>query len=120
MDRIADSQNPTLGSLLHARALSSSRRRLVLDLGVGAAVSAIALWVRPGGWVALVCGGVCLAMYGGWAIAEGHLEALPSELPRLPRFVWQTVRGTSASCGIVAAFMLMFALIATALGTWIS
>jgi hypothetical protein len=112
--------NASLGVMLHARALSTSAIRLTLDLILGGAVSAAAIWFRPSWWLQLASAGLCFAMYGAWAFAERHLESAAAEISRPAEIVWGAFRGLTAAAGMIAAVTLACSVAAATLGNWIS
>jgi hypothetical protein len=106
--------------VLHARALATPAIRLALDLILGGAAAAAALWFRPIGWVQLTSGGLCFALYGAWAFAERHLEADKAEISRAAELAWGGLRAVSAALGMIAAVTLACSVAAAMLGNWIS
>jgi hypothetical protein len=110
----------SLADFLHARALTTARSRLAIDLFGGALVAAVVLWARPVGWTVLASAGFCFSMYGLWAIADRHLQADSRDQPASIEFGWLAVRMSAAGLGLAALFALLFALLGLALGTWIS
>lgn len=113
-------QNTTLASILHERALDTPWRRLVFDLAGGTLVASYALWWRPKGWLFFASAGVCFAMYALWAMAECNLEDYSMEMTRVQRVAWRATSVVTAIAGVLAVFTLMFAAIGPLLGTWIS
>jgi len=112
--------NASLVSILHARAVASSPRRLALDMIVGSLVAAAASWARAFGWITLMCAGLCFACYGLWAFAERALETGPELMSRPTEIVWSVVRVLSAIGGLAALLVMTFSLVSVMLGTWIS
>lgn len=110
----------SLVDFLHARALSATPGRLALDLIGGVLVVGVALWARPAGWTVLASAGFCFSMYGLWAVSERRLQSDSRDIPVLIEFGWLAVRTSAAWLGVAALFMLLFALLSLALGTWIS
>ena len=120
MGPVTATQNPTLASILHDRALATPWRRLVFDLAVGTLIASYALWWRPRGWMLFASAGVCFAMYAVWAMAECTLEESWAAMTRGQRFAWRLTSALSAIVGVFAAFALMLAAIGPLLGRWIS
>lgn len=114
--------NPSasLSELLHARALSTAPSRLWLDLAVGITVVAVAVWIRPIGWVALASAGLCFAMYGLWSVSERQLQPDDGTASSRARVTWRVVHGITTLLGLIALVALLFALLGLTLGTWIS
>jgi Flp pilus assembly protein TadB len=110
----------SLAEFLHARALASSPRRLILDLVGGAAVAACAVWARPYGWVVLVSASLSFAMFGAWSVAERRLQRAPEEGREITEFLWFFVRTATAGVGLLGVMVSIFALLYLTLGTWIS
>lgn len=108
--------NAGLAELLSARARRTSPQRLALDVIGGVLVAAVAVWARPGGWVALAAAAACFACYGVWAVAEVRL--LPRPWPeRVPREgLWRAVQGVAALLGVGTFVLFLFAALGVALG----
>ena len=114
-------QNASMGAFLHARALSSSRRRLVLDVILGTAVALPAIVFRPPAWLIVAGIGVCFASYGLWAIAERELS-MPREfaLGEKKRAGLIALRGIMAVIGVISVMLLMATVVAAGVGNWVS
>lgn len=110
----------SLAEFLHARALASAPSRLVIDFVGGALVAGAALWARPPGWAVLASAGLCLSMYGVWAVSERRLKADSPDLSVVSEFVWLAARTSAALLGLASLGALLFSLLALALGRWIS
>ena len=114
-------QNASMGAFLHARALSSSWRRVILDAIVGTAVALVAIVLRPPAWVIIAGIGICFASYGLWAIAERELsmprESAPGETKRVALIA---LRGIMAVIAVITVMLLMATVVAKGLGNWIS
>lgn len=109
----------TLAEFLHERALATAPTRLGLDLVGGALVGGAALWARPPGWAVVASAGLCLSMYGMWAVSERRLQAESQDMPAFVEFAWLLARSGAALLGLASLGALMFALLALALGGWI-
>lgn len=112
--------NATLSSMLHARAVAATPRRLALDIVLGTAVAAFAAWARMFGWITLLCAGLCFACYGIWAVAERQLETGPSSISVAREYAFTLLRGIAALGGMSALLVMSFSLISVMLGHWIS
>lgn len=112
--------NATLALMLHTRALATPAHRLVLDVLLGGAAAALALWFRPVIWVQLGSAGLCFATYGIWAFAERHIENSTDEVSRTEELLWGGVRGVAAGLGMISAVALATSVAGAMLGTWIS
>lgn len=110
----------TLPEFLRARALGSTPRRLAFDVIGGSAIAVAALWAKPPGWTVLASAASCFAMYGLWAVAERHAEGGAREGRAVAEYAWFVLRASAAGIGVVAFLTLVFVLLGTALGTWIS
>ncbi len=109
----------SLAEFLHERALVTAPRRLVIDVVGGALVAGAALWARPPGWAVVASAGLCLSLYGVWAVSERRLQAESSDMPAFVEFVWLLARSSAALLGLASLGALVFALLALALGGWI-
>lgn len=112
--------NASLASVLHARAVTATTRRLVLDVIVGCVVTVGALLLQPPGTMLFAAAGACSAAYGAWAFAERTLEDEQADMPRTSEIALSVARGAAAIVGIGAALVLLLALISGTPGTWIS
>lgn len=112
--------NARMGELLHERAFTASRTRLLIDVIGGALVVLAATIARPKGWVVLGSAGLCFLAYGVWASAERHLAWQESPLSVRVSRTWRATRAGALVVGVVAIVFLMFSVLYLALGTWIS
>ena len=107
--------------LFHAlavRARETSDGRLALAVMGGFATTlSMAVW-RPAGWLIIGGVGLCTAAFGAWGIADRELAE--SCGPRSISVVLRGVRVLSVALGVCAAIGAALALLAAALGTWIS
>ena len=116
----------SLPELLATRARSSSDLRLALDVAVGLAAGAAAIWWHPSGWVAALSAALCFAAFGTWGLADRALRARRETIELIPRprripdGALVAMRVAAAGVGAGAAVVLAFALLAASLGTWIS
>ncbi len=110
----------SLAEFLHERALVTAPTRLLIDLVGGALVAAAALWARPPGWTVVASAGLCLSMYGVWAVAERRLQPVSTEMRAFVEFAWLATRACAALLGLASLGAFLFSLLALALGTWIS
>ena len=110
----------SLGEFLHERALVTAPTRLGLDVVGGALVAGAALWARPPGWTVVASAGTCLSLYGVWAVAERRLQRASSDTPAFVEFAWLAARASATLLGLAALGAFLFALLALALGRWIS
>lgn len=110
------------GDLLHAlasRARATSDGRLVVAVVAGlAAALAIAVW-RPPAWLVLASGGMCVAAFGAWGIADRELAERP-RTSGMPAAALRTVRLLSLVLGATAAIVTVLNVLGMVLGTWIS
>jgi len=77
----------------------------------------VAVW-RPPGWLIIGGVGLCTAAFGAWGIADRELAE--SCRARSISVVLRGVRVLSVALGVCAAIGAALALLAAALGTWIS
>ena len=108
----------TLPALLAQRARHASDGRLALDVGGGLVIAAVALVLRPPGWVPLLSAALCFVAFGSWGItdrmlSEGGRNDIVTRLLRL-------ALGAAVVVGTCAAIVLTLTLFGMALGTWIS
>lgn len=120
MVAVSMNSDSSLGAFLHARALVSSPRRLLIDVVVGAMLAMLALWLKPIAWPLLASAGFCLAAYGIWAMAERHIEQWTGDESRRQRGTWRALSGVSALVGLLALGIMLSAFVMLSLGTWIS
>lgn len=112
--------NASLGSILHARAVAASPRRLMLDVAIGSAVAGASAWAHTFGWITLTCAGLCFAFYGIWAFAERRLETGPELMSQSEEMGFSALRVVAAVCGLSSLLVMAFSLVSATLGTWIS
>jgi hypothetical protein len=110
----------TLTQVLSARALRTDPSRLWIDVVGGTAVSAVALWARPTGWVVIASAAGCALAYGVWACAERALRALPWPFPQSIERRWQAVRTVAGVVGLAAFALFLLSFVGLALGPIIS
>lgn len=109
----------SLPELLAHRARHASDARLALDAIAGTLAALAASLLRPPGWVALLAAALCFATYGAWGILDRELVERTAIRPALSR-VLRAGRASAAAVGALAALTLILAVVALALGTWIS
>jgi len=110
----------SLPEFLAHRAKSASVRRLSIDLIIGLAGFAAALYWRPSGWLAGAGLALCFFAYGGWGIADrARSNAVAREGP-LPRALLEALCILLVAVGALATATLLYGVWAIALGTWIS
>ena len=104
----------TLADVLGARAERTPTARLLLDIGGGILIAAVAIWARPLGWFLLAAVAGCVACYGTWAVARRRFRtaATPGG--------WRLLARIAGGLGIAAFVFLLFALLGVALGRQIS
>lgn len=120
MEPIGTDPVVTLPEFLGARARASTARRLAFDVVGGGAIAVAALWAKPPGWAILASAAMCFAMYGVWAVAERHVGADARDGSAVTEYAWFVLRTSAAAMGLAAFLALIFVLLGTALGTWIS
>lgn len=108
----------TLPALLAARARGASDLRLTLDCAVGLLAALLIAFGRPPLWPALLPAAVCFLAYGTWGIADRELRQA-SRSPAAASAL-RALRALAAAAGYGAGVVLLFALVALALGQWIS
>ncbi len=114
-------QNASMAAFLHARAVASTHRRIVADIVLGVTVVILALSLRPPAWVFIAGIGACFASYGLWAIAERTLSIdRKVALGTRKRSALVALRGLMTVVGVIALMILVAAVVAGGLGTWIS
>ena len=101
---------------VRARATSDGRLALAVMGGFATTLS-MAVW-RPAGWLIIGGVGLCTAAFGAWGIADRELAE--SCAARSISVVLRGVRVLSVALGVCAAIGAALALLAAALGTWIS
>ena len=74
----------SLPELLAARARSSSDLRLTLDVAVGLAAGAVAVWWHPTGWIVALSAALCFAAFGAWGLADRALRARHATIELIP------------------------------------
>lgn len=110
----------SLTEVLSARALRAPPSRLWIDVLGGAAVTGVALWARPTGWVVIASAAGCAMAYGVWACAERALRGLAFPFPQVIERRWQMVRTIAGVVGLAAFVLFLLAFIGLALGPIIS
>ena len=113
-------RNASLGEILHARAMHTSRGRLGMDIVGGAIVAGAMAWARPKGWLALLAAAVCFLAYGVWATAERRLQPVEWPARISHESVWRAVHVACAFIGLAAFCLLLLAFLGLALGKIIS
>ncbi len=107
-----------LPELLAARARRASDVRLSLNAAGGLIAAAVIAAGRPPLWPALLPAAVCFLAYGIWGITDralGDVVGSPATAGGL-----RVLRGIAAVAGFGAGIALLFAVLALALGQWIS
>ena len=108
--------------LFHAlatRARATSDGWLVLAVVGGSTATLIIAVLRPTAWLVIASLGVCTAAFGAWGIADREL-AESCGARSISVVVLRGVRVLSVALGVCAAIGAALALLAAALGTWIS
>ena len=111
-------RHPTLAELLSTRARGASDLRLAIDVAVGVVLAVVvAIW-RPPVWPVILAAGLCFGAFGAWGIADRELRERGEGSPSSR---WLRLgRQAAALLGTVAGIALLLAVMALALGTWIS
>lgn len=110
----------SLPEFLAHRAKSASVRRLSIDVAVGAAGFAAALFWRPAGWLVIASLALIFFAYGGWGIADrarSGAAARGNELLCAGMGAFCFLMGAVGALAVATALLGMWAI---ALGTWIS
>ena len=134
----ADAEDARLDELLAARARAASDGRLVIDVIVGAALVGAALVWRPLAWVVIGSAGCCVLAFGAWGISDREIreqtgdrsllteptpgpggQVSPVRAPLRIR-VLTICRAVAVVGGAVSGLLLILALCAMALGSWVS
>jgi len=110
----------SLSEFLAHRARSASIRRLSLDLAVGIAGAAAALWWRPVAWLVVTSLALCFFAYGAWGLADRARSRVSMRNHRVANAAMEALCAAMAAVGVVAAAGLLLSVWAIALGTWIS
>jgi hypothetical protein len=110
----------SLPEFLAHRAKSASARRLSIDLLVGLAGLAAALYWRPSAWLVLASLALCFFAYGGWGIADRARSSTATGAHVLLRAMTEALCALMIAAGMLAVGSLLFSVWALALGTWIS
>ncbi|MBL0937688.1 MAG: hypothetical protein IBJ03_02275 [Gemmatimonadaceae bacterium] len=115
-------EDATLAAVLHRYSQRAERSELATEIGLGATVAVVALWLRPGSWVVWLAVGVGLTMLGTWAWADRAVDRTIAQTDSESGAakLWRALRGTAALFGISAALVTAFAGVSRLLGTWIS
>lgn len=112
--------NATLSSMLHARAVAATPRRLYLDIAGGSAVVVAAALTQPYGWITMACAGLCFASYGIWALCERRMETGATPLEHSEEVALGAVRFVVSITGFAAFLVMAFSFTSVLLGHWIS
>ena len=110
----------TLAEVLTARARAASDGRLVLNSVGGIVVIAAAVFWRPPAALFVIAVGTCFVAYGVWGIAQRELDERGGAAGTRARVILVGIRTVATCIAAVALGVVLFALLATALGTWIS
>jgi hypothetical protein len=110
----------SLSEFLAHRARSASIRRLSLDLAVGTAGAAAALWWRPVAWLVLTSLALCFFAYGAWGLVDRARSRVGVRYHRLANVCLDVICAAMGALGVLAAAGLLLGVWAIALGTWIS
>jgi cbb3-type cytochrome oxidase subunit 3 len=110
----------SLAEFLAYRARSASIRRLSLDLVVGLAGGAAALWWRPSAWLVLVSLALCFFAYGAWGLADRARSRVATQGNRFASTSLDALCAAMGVVGVLATAGLLLGVWAIALGTWIS
>ncbi len=107
-----------LPDLLAARARNASDVRLAVNTAGGLIAGGVLAATRPPLWAALLPAAVCFLAYGTWGITDrvlregGHAPTAAKAL--------RALRGAAAAIGFGAGIVFLLAVLALALGQWIS
>ena len=119
--RSHDDDGESIFAVAAALARRATDGQLVIAAAVGVASAAIVGLVRPGWWL-LALPLLSIGAFGIWGIAERtSAERLARLGPSFPgHHALVGVRVAAAIIGTLAATLTLLALVARALGTWIS
>ena len=109
----------SLSEFLAHRARSASVRRLAIDLAVGVAGFAAALYWRTAGWLLVASLALMFLAYGAWGLAD-RARSVATGDSRLSRTLMDALCVVLGAAGVFAAAALLYGIWAAALGTWIS
>jgi hypothetical protein len=116
-----DQESENVFALVAQLARRASDGQLVVAAGVGIASAAIIGLLRPSWWLAALPL-LCVGSFGIWGIAERTAAERQARLG--PAFVGRgtlaAIRITAAVIGTVAGVLALLAIVARAIGTWIS
>jgi len=110
----------SLPEFLAHRAKSASIRRLSIDVAVGIAGSAAALWWRPTAWLVLTSASLLFFAYGAWGLADRARSHAATQRSRLASTSMDAFCAAMGAVGVLATAGLLLGVWAIALGTWIS
>ncbi|HEV2018325.1 MAG TPA: hypothetical protein VGQ98_08505 [Gemmatimonadaceae bacterium] len=110
----------SLPEFLVHRARSASVRRLSIDVAVGVAGFAAALYWRPAGWLVVASLALIFIAYGGWGIADRARSIAATRDSRLSHTLLRALCFLLGATGVLATAALLYSVWAIALGTWIS
>jgi len=110
----------SLPEFLAHRARSASIRRLSVDLAVGAAGFAAAIYWRPAGWLIIASLALVFFAYGGWGVADRARSSAASRGNAPLRVGMTALCLLMGGVGALAVASLLLSVWAVALGTWIS
>jgi hypothetical protein len=122
-DRIMSSalrSDANLPDALVARARAASDGRLALDVVCGLFVALAVIAWHPRLWLIPFSAAICFAAYGGWGIADRELRERSDVAGALAIMTLRIVRSLAAAAGVIATATALFAVLAIALGNWIS
>jgi hypothetical protein len=109
----------SLPEFLAHRARSASVRRLAIDLVVGVAGFAGALYWQPAGWLLVTSLALMFPAYGAWGLADRARSVAMGD-GRLSRTILDALCFILGAAGVFAMAGLLYSIWAAALGTWIS
>lgn len=110
-------REPTLQSLLAARARAASDARLALDTGGGLIAALLALAARPPAWPLLVSAASCFFAYGAWGIAGRAIDERPADARGVR--VIRALRVSAAVLGISSVIAVGGVVMGFLLANWI-
>jgi hypothetical protein len=107
----------TLSALLAARARGASDGRLALNAAGGLLAAALALAVRPPGWLLLVPAATSFLAYGAWGIADRALHERPSGAHGIRPL--RALRAGALVLGVVSVLAVGGVIMGFVLSNWI-
>jgi hypothetical protein len=110
----------SLPEFLAYRARSASIRRLAIDLLIGTAGCAAALWWKPAGWLVFASVALCFSSYGAWGMLDRLRSRETREQTARIKSLLDAMCALCALLGAIAAAGVLLGVWALALGTWIS